>query len=473
MAKYTGSRTRLVAAVVTTATIVREWTGNARGRTPGAWMWKRIQRVRKSRSWCRYGLEALMTNAEAAFTAATGIEVPWNHSTHGPWLSWPNHGHFTKDRDLMVETAAKAAGFLKAIAAAPAQFRLVRRLLSTGFGSGMRSPYTRVDVYTLSQRFSPGRLDRWLGNVVRRADKILAAYGLRVSWRSLATVAMNGDRRIGKAAVRAAALTIEQWCQQWIGWGMFAKCTKPMDVLIAARGLRHLVQTPIHRVRNGFRYHHYREAPSRVVDAFLSGENLLTALEAEEELKVRETTEAKIAAAVALKVPGGTDANIRRAIMQVPALVEAALVGIPAERIRSVGDEADYVAHYQRSDLQRVRPLIRALQNVDQWKINDGLCSSYVWAREFAQPGEYAHHAAERLSREAMKASTVQGTKQPLLDLAQQIEEFYMDAYLDAWETWYASDDAKEFRAVEAACRERLEARWHLAIWFIDELGCW
>jgi len=222
----------------------------------------RANRLSRRPSWDRPGLERLVRAAQTDFTAATAIDLPWNLPTHGPWVGARRCGAVHDGhRAEMVGAAARMAGWLRA---AP-QFPLIVRLIGrTASPWGCCSPHHQIDLYAVTARFTPGGLNRWLRLVVRRADQILAAYGLRCSWAALAEVAGAGDRRPGKAALRAAAATVRQWTRRWLGYPIAVSLRgRPRDVLAAARGLRALALRPRHHtygVHTG--WHAYLSLPN-------------------------------------------------------------------------------------------------------------------------------------------------------------------------------------------------------------------
>lgn len=169
----------------------------------------------------RAGIEALIASAAAEAERQLGVALPWNtHKQHG--LS--NRPH---DRTLYevanptqadevptgtitaaVEHAARLSGFLRH----GPDYPMVRRLMQRGLsGRGTNSPASPLVLENLTHRWrSPGQLDRHLRKVQRRANEILTPLGMKVSWHGLASAASFGSKRIGKAALIAAASTVNR-----------------------------------------------------------------------------------------------------------------------------------------------------------------------------------------------------------------------------------------------------------------------
>ncbi len=110
------------------------------------------------------------------------------------------------DKDIAV--VAQQAGWMKAVASGP--YPLVRRLIKKtnrmGAFGGDRSPVT---VFEMIKAYpSPGKFERMVGAVLKRANAILLAYTgqPRVSYKGVA-LALMAETSVGKAAVMAVALT--------------------------------------------------------------------------------------------------------------------------------------------------------------------------------------------------------------------------------------------------------------------------
>jgi hypothetical protein len=230
------------------------------------------------RTFDRPGLESLVECARG--TAEFAIPMPWNLATHGPAMGLPrerkildcsyNVGRGRDKRrvesvaDYYVETYARMAGFILELPGYPVLSAFVRRTVSP---NGMGSPYTSLDLWDLQSKYgSPGAAQRALIKVRRRANEILKPYGLTVSNAALA-IALVRDRRVGKAALRAAAGTLMQYCGINWTWGK-----KPWQIMEWFRGLAKLkaLDLPANDRRMLI---HWRGEP------FYSGESIGAALE--------------------------------------------------------------------------------------------------------------------------------------------------------------------------------------------------
>ena len=186
-------------------------------------------------------MHAIAEVAVKSFENESGLKLPYNLSTHGPYVGFPWSRRFFLDEEgkKIVEETARFCGWIRSAAKFPILVRLLEKTTST---RGVNSPSTKLDAWTLAKRQpSPGRTGRFLANVRWRANQILAGYGLRVSWESLGIVLIRGNRgNVGKAAKQAAAYTIRQFVsKKGIGYFEERKNTK---VLIQSRGLKELVQ---------------------------------------------------------------------------------------------------------------------------------------------------------------------------------------------------------------------------------------
>lgn len=184
-------------------------------------------------TWNRQGVQGLVDEAKAHFEKVSGVSLPYNLSTHGPWVGYSWRNRLAEDKEEMVSYAARFAGWLKKAAELRGLVRLIARTTST---NGMNSPYTELDIYRLFDRFSsPHSAERKLWKVLHRANQILAPYGISVSYAGLAYAMSHGDRRTGKSARRAAEATVSQYVHHRFGEQLG---------LIQARGLKDAVEAP-------------------------------------------------------------------------------------------------------------------------------------------------------------------------------------------------------------------------------------
>lgn len=136
-----------------------------------------------------------------------------DHSPWGGWNFYNSRRRFVRMEMNHAEAAIngylRTAGFLQA--AAKSKFPGLKKALEkTQSLRGANSPYTYFSVFQLAQRLrSPGRAERLLWKVKRRAEAIFSAYvgDNAPSWRSIAE-ALLVTQQIGKAAVIAVAGTL-------------------------------------------------------------------------------------------------------------------------------------------------------------------------------------------------------------------------------------------------------------------------
>lgn len=146
-------------------------------------------------------------------------------------FGWPLPPDQPLGRDR--QEAARFAGWLRELTS----FRTMRKLVKAGTEDrGIQSPAHAWNLWEVSQRFpSPHRFMRWATGVLRRGDKILEPFGLRTAFKAVCMVAQQGDRRVGRAAVTAAALTAARW---WAGQCQEAARLVPGDERIEAAAVR-------------------------------------------------------------------------------------------------------------------------------------------------------------------------------------------------------------------------------------------
>lgn len=225
------------------------WTqvGGAGTRPDLVCKWPRASRT----TWSRAGLEELIAKAISEFEEVARVRVrgvrhhvrlPYNLTTYGPWQGYSRSGfHCGKERDGMVETAARMVGFLRAVARN--NYSMIIRLFSRTLGKGMNSRVTTLDIYSLVTRWSPGRLNKVIRKVRDRANNILSAYGLRVSWRAIAQVVSGAERRIGKMAIKACALSITHRLRRCHVALHIDPARDPLAVMKYARGLKSILES--------------------------------------------------------------------------------------------------------------------------------------------------------------------------------------------------------------------------------------
>jgi len=146
------------------------------------------------------------------FEATTGISLPWNLNKVNEWggiskIDESLDFHPREGVQELVRTCTQLAGWLRAAAKLPGVTRMLGRTQSP---NGMGSPYTTVNLWDfVAKNPSPGRLERQLWKVRRRAQKILSAWegDYHPSWASIAR-ALCVTKSIGKAAVIVAVDTL-------------------------------------------------------------------------------------------------------------------------------------------------------------------------------------------------------------------------------------------------------------------------
>jgi hypothetical protein len=162
------------------------------------------------------------------YTQQTGQLWPYNQSSS---VLFPGAGKSRLPRpdyhnDLA--TAGRMAGWLHTVARHPGCHTL-RRLIAEGVSiHGVNSRRNWLDIGLLMLYHpSPQRLGRKIVAIARRADQILAPYGVKVSWIGLAYALgalrnqstscewyYGNGHRVGKAAKTAARLTLSRWLEK-------------------------------------------------------------------------------------------------------------------------------------------------------------------------------------------------------------------------------------------------------------------
>jgi hypothetical protein len=204
------------------------------------------------KSWDRKGLHALVESAVDYFVAKTGFkEMPHNFATHGPYVGY-NWEKKQYENLEIVEEVARFIGWLKKAAEIP---ELIWVIKNTQTHRGMNSPYLQLNLYTFAKRHpSPHRAGRFVRRLRKRANRILFGYGLKLSWRALGDTLEYGPRCVGKAAMFAAAKTVEQFAsgskrRKGINLNNFwrtceGRKVNGRDFLVKARGWRDALTAP-------------------------------------------------------------------------------------------------------------------------------------------------------------------------------------------------------------------------------------
>ncbi len=206
--------------------------------------WKDAQRWadwKAEPTWDRNGLEMIAEEAIRFFQYETGVNLPYNLSVHGPYVSFPHKKKQREGRDEMVSEVARFCGWIRTAVQFPMLVKLVKKTTSS---NGVNSPYTTTDLWAVTRHWqSPGAASRFLGKVRWRANQILRPYGLSVSWKALGEILeKDSHHRVGKAAHKAAGETVRQFLSypvrvDWEG-------TSAREVLIRARGLQDFIVVP-------------------------------------------------------------------------------------------------------------------------------------------------------------------------------------------------------------------------------------
>ncbi|HEV2448734.1 MAG TPA: hypothetical protein VGS58_22530 [Candidatus Sulfopaludibacter sp.] len=202
-------------------------------------------------SFNRAGLESLTWDAQKACTEA-GWTMPHNLYRHGPAVGYSSTAARIPlegiDADTMVGPYARLAGFLNALAKMPRTGELGRLWEKLVSANGVRSPYTRLDLWKAADIHQhPYRLQRRLQKVRWRANRILRPYGLRVGASALGDALTRPFTGAGKLAIIAANLTCRDQLNYHIGLvgrtitRPFAGAAGRYEYLIAARGIRHII----------------------------------------------------------------------------------------------------------------------------------------------------------------------------------------------------------------------------------------
>jgi hypothetical protein len=216
-------------------------------------------------SFNRWGLEALVFKAQKAFEESTGVLLPWNLSSAGPWWHLPQ-GNFSSSTleewrkkyvksekqgyeyvdahvtDFLKVTdgepvayAARFSGWLREAANCPVLVRLFAKTMSE---RGMGSPRTRVNLWDLFRRFNnPYDAQRRLCAIQDRAQEILEPYGFKASWEALAVHLSGQGKKTSLATGKAARAVAEETVKEFFGRNFGCE----LD-LVQARGLKWFMQ---------------------------------------------------------------------------------------------------------------------------------------------------------------------------------------------------------------------------------------
>ena len=215
----------------------------------------------KSDAFDMLGLQKLVQSAinraEVALPNNLVWWTPWHHLEKGkryPIKNWVDYlpeegecwaparrGEIKKSCQNPVEYAARFSGWLLAIRK---NWGLKKAIEAATSINGMGSTYTKVDPFRIFERFpSPHRAERHVWKVRRRANRILASYGISVSWKSLGIALGKGPLAIGKAALRVAEMTMNEYLSFYdIRYSTLER--GHFFALSAARGLRRLKDFP-------------------------------------------------------------------------------------------------------------------------------------------------------------------------------------------------------------------------------------
>jgi hypothetical protein len=194
-------------------------------------------------TWSREGLEALVKSAMIDFHCKScASPLPWNlfKILDGPYTLNGRTAFYERlEGDDRVAEAARFAGWLKGAAEFPRLVNAIRHIVS---GRGVNSSYTYVSLWTFAKATrSPGRADRQFAAVRTAANTHLAAYGLRVQWGEVARAVIKHPTRVNRAALKAAAATINNHVEYLVGQTFSGRY---IDVLKKARGLARALKAP-------------------------------------------------------------------------------------------------------------------------------------------------------------------------------------------------------------------------------------
>ena len=222
-----------------------------------------IHRHQRGRFVRMVGLVTAAENAAKAFTAITGVHLPWN--LNKTFKGWVNHDSI-ESANYKVEDWKRWTGFLGTVAGYPKEYPLlVAFIKATQSDRGTGSPYTTCSLRALVEKFSfsPGKIERTLRATEWQCNRFLRGYNIQFShkhnWNSMADVlaprctrpdtedgwgpqCFSREDRSGfnpaKAGKKLAALIINERLKRISGQRFSGKS---LEVLMKARGFRSIL----------------------------------------------------------------------------------------------------------------------------------------------------------------------------------------------------------------------------------------
>ncbi|MFA6551715.1 MAG: hypothetical protein WCV41_04280 [Patescibacteria group bacterium] len=204
-----------------------------------------IRALRNRTSWNRHGISLLVEEALHEFEWTSGENLEYNFTSYAPYIPFPKSPYNRQygNWDVFKETV-RFCGWIKAAARMKSIIRFIQKTQS---GRGMNSPYTIANLWVVAKNNpSPQRFVRRIMKVRSRANGILRPYGLRVSWNGLAHVLSGKERSVGKAAKKAAAITLKLVVQSiayknGTSFDKLSPFNNQNGTLITCRGLKALL----------------------------------------------------------------------------------------------------------------------------------------------------------------------------------------------------------------------------------------
>ncbi len=182
----------------------------------------------------RVGAELLMKDGVRKFEIWTSINLPYNVG----YLNGYQHRGAFKDpgREALI-FAARFGGWLKRAAISPACGALRSLMGKTMSVRGVNSPRTTLDLQKVVKvQHSPETANRRLVAVRRRANEILAPYGVSVSNAAVAH-SLSNRSAVGKAARNAAKHTLLDLLSRRFGVELRGDEARWQSVFIMCRGI--------------------------------------------------------------------------------------------------------------------------------------------------------------------------------------------------------------------------------------------